>query len=65
MTWCHANTARLVRHYKRVAAHLLNVLSGIVMPLHKLDYYDEEYVGDLMERSADEDDKGNSDGGGI
>jgi phosphate transport system protein len=29
------------RHYKRLEAHLLNLLSGILMPLHKLDYYDE------------------------
>lgn len=29
------------RHYKRIGGHLLNVLSGVVMPLHKLDYYDE------------------------
>lgn len=29
------------RYYKRIAAHVLNVLSSVVMPLHKLDYYDE------------------------
>lgn len=29
------------RYYKRIQSHLLNVLSGVVMPLHKLDYYDE------------------------
>jgi phosphate uptake regulator len=29
------------RYYKRIGAHLLNVLSGVVMPLHKLDYHDE------------------------
>ncbi len=29
------------RYYKRIAAHMLNVLSSVVMPLHKLDYYDE------------------------
>lgn len=29
------------RYYKRIGSHLLNVLSGVVMPLHKLDYYDE------------------------
>jgi phosphate uptake regulator len=37
-------TAALVlgaRYYKRIAGHVLNVLSSIVMPLHKLDYYDE------------------------
>ncbi len=39
-----ASTTTLVlgaRYYKRVESHLLNVLSGVVMPLHKLDYYDE------------------------
>ncbi|MGD2136430.1 MAG: PhoU domain-containing protein [Gemmatimonadales bacterium] len=30
------------RYYKRVGAHVLNVLSSVVMPLHKLDYYDED-----------------------
>ena len=33
------------RYYKRIESHLLNVLSGVVMPLHKLDYYDERAVG--------------------
>lgn len=32
------------RYYKRIEAHLLNLLSGVVMPLHKLDYYDENAV---------------------
>ena len=32
------------RYYKRIQAHLLNVLSGVVMPLHKLDYYDERLI---------------------
>ena len=30
------------RYYKRIGGHLLNVLSSVVMPLHKLDYYDED-----------------------
>lgn len=30
------------RYLKRIDSHLLNVLSGVVMPLHKLDYYDEK-----------------------
>lgn len=33
------------RFYKRIGAHLLNILSGVVMPLHKLDYYDEKVLG--------------------
>jgi phosphate transport system protein len=32
------------RYYKRIAAHVLNVLSAVVMPLHKLDYYDEDSI---------------------
>ncbi|HSG50222.1 MAG TPA: hypothetical protein VLA43_20515, partial [Longimicrobiales bacterium] len=30
------------RYYKRVCSHLMNILSGVVMPLHKLDYFDED-----------------------
>jgi len=32
------------RYYKRFAAHLLNLLSSVVMPLHKLDFFDETAV---------------------
>ena len=31
----------LTRFYKRLGAHLLNILTSVVMPLHKLDFYDE------------------------
>ena len=34
------------RFYKRIGAHLLNILSGVVMPLHKLDYYDEKVLAE-------------------
>lgn len=50
-----ATTTSLVlgaRYYKRIGSHVLNVLSGIVMPLHKLDYYDE----DQLELDPDDDD---------
>lgn len=30
------------RYYKRIGGHVLNVLSSVVMPLDKVDYYDEE-----------------------
>lgn len=30
------------RYYKRIGGHLLNVLTSVVMPLHKVDYYDEK-----------------------
>lgn len=34
--------ALLARHLKRVNAHLGNLASSLVMPLHKLDYFDEK-----------------------
>ncbi|MFP4624162.1 MAG: PhoU domain-containing protein [Gemmatimonadota bacterium] len=42
-----ATTTTLVlgaRYYKRIQSHLLNVVSGVIMPLHKLDYYDERLL---------------------
>lgn len=32
------------RFYERITGHVLNVLSSVVMPLHKLDYYDEKDI---------------------
>ena len=32
------------RFYKRIQGHLLNLLSSVLMPLHKLDYYDEDSI---------------------
>ncbi len=32
------------RYYKRISAHVLNILSSVVMPLHKLDYHDEDEI---------------------
>jgi phosphate uptake regulator len=42
------------RYYKRIQAHLLNILSGVIMPLHKLDYYDERLLpgGEYAEEEA-------------
>jgi len=40
------------RFYKRIAAHVLNVLSSVVMPLHKLDYYDEKRLAEVMEEES-------------
>ena len=37
------------RFYKRIGGHVLNILSSVVMPLHKIDYYDED---ELPETSA-------------
>lgn len=36
----------LTRFYKRVGAHLFNILSSVVMPLHKVDFFDERKVRD-------------------
>jgi hypothetical protein len=30
------------RYLKRIVAHLLNVLSAVVMPVDRLDYFDED-----------------------
>ena len=52
-----ATTTSLVlaaRYYKRIQAHLLNVLSGVVMPLHKLDYYDEDAVPEGLEEGFED-----------
>ena len=34
--------ALLYRYYKRIVGHLMNLLSAVVMPLDRLDYFDEE-----------------------
>lgn len=34
--------ALLYRHLKRISAHLMNVLTSLVMPVHRLDFYDEK-----------------------
>lgn len=36
--------ALLYRYYKRIVAHLMNLLSAVVMPLDRLDYFDEDRV---------------------
>lgn len=36
--------ALLYRYYKRIVAHLMNLLSAVVVPLDRLDYFDEERV---------------------
>lgn len=34
--------ALLFRYLKRISAHLMNVLTSLVMPVHRLDFYDEK-----------------------
>ena len=36
--------ALIARYLKRVAAHLGNIATSVVMPIHKLDYYDEDHL---------------------
>ena len=43
--------ALAARFYKRLTAHFLNVLSSVIMPLHKLDYYDEDIARGWTEAS--------------
>ena len=46
-TYDAATTTSMVlgaRYYKRIESHLLNILSGVVMPLHKIDYFDEKML---------------------
>ena len=45
-------TAALVlatRYYKRIGGHVMNILSSVVMPLHKIDYYDEDELDESSE----------------
>lgn len=34
--------ALLYRYFKRIVAHMMNVITAVVMPLHRLDYWDED-----------------------
>lgn len=34
----------LARHLKRIDAHLANVATAVVMPVHKLDFFDEKWT---------------------
>ncbi len=38
----------LTRFYKRIGAHLVNILSSVVMPLHKVDFFDEREFSDRL-----------------
>ena len=40
--WEAVPRALLYRYYKRIVGHLMNLLSAVVMPLDRLDYFDEE-----------------------
>ncbi|MBU1227657.1 MAG: hypothetical protein KJ698_10685 [Actinobacteria bacterium] len=36
--------ALLCRYIKRITAHTINVVTSLVLPVHRLDYYDEDKV---------------------
>ena len=36
----------LARYFKRIAAHLANISSSVVMPIQELDFFDEKYRRD-------------------
>lgn len=36
----------LARHFKRLASHLANIASAVVMPIQDLDYFDEKQLHD-------------------
>ncbi len=40
------------RFYKRIGGHVLNVLSSVVMPLHKVDFFDEDELRKAEDDSA-------------
>jgi phosphate uptake regulator len=40
-----AATAMTYRYMKRVLAHSMNIITSVVMPLDRLDYYDEDENG--------------------
>ncbi len=52
-SWYSAGAATTLalatRFYQRIAGHVLNLLSSVVMPLHKLDYYDEKDIAKARE----------------
>ena len=34
--------ALIARHFKRLSSHLINISTSVVLPIHKLDYFDEK-----------------------
>jgi phosphate uptake regulator len=37
----------MTRFYKRITGHTVNILSSVVMPVHKIDFFDEEELEKL------------------
>ena len=34
----------IARYYKRIAAHLANIATSVILPLNDLDFYDEKQL---------------------
>lgn len=45
--------ALLYRYFKRIVAHLMNVITSVVMPLDHLDYWDEDKADRLAVEDSD------------
>ncbi len=45
--------ALITRYLKRIAGHLSNIASSLVMPLHKIDYHDTDFLRDHDDRRQD------------
>jgi len=41
--------ALVVRYFKRILAHLSNIVTAVIMPVNKLDYFDEDSISELHE----------------
>ena len=44
---CCAPRALLTRYLRRLAGHLSNIASSLVMPLDKIDYHDKQFLDQL------------------
>ena len=40
--------AVLARHYKRIIAHTVNINSSVIMPLHKINYFDDNALEESL-----------------
>jgi phosphate transport system protein len=46
------SAALTARFYKRIVAHTVNILSTVIMPIHKIDFFDEEEIQRLSSPPA-------------
>jgi hypothetical protein len=48
----------LFRFFKRIVRHLTNIVSSVVMPIDKLDYFDEDYRQKVERQMVNEEREG-------